>query len=96
MSGELIDRITGVIAKVQHIPPESVTVDSTFEELKIDSLDGINILFAIEGEFDVDIPDDAARQIRSVREMTEGVEKLLALKEHGSEPEQKSEKAKSA
>src|SRR5580658_8483649 len=77
---ELIARVTGVIAKTQHIPPESVTIDSTFEELKIDSLDGINILFALESEFDVDIPDDAARQIRSVREMAEGIEKLVAAK----------------
>jgi len=77
---ELIARVTGVIAKTQHIPPESITIDSTFEELKIDSLDGINILFALESEFDVDIPDDAARQIRSVREMAQGIEKLLAAK----------------
>jgi len=80
MPPELVARVTGVIAKTQHLPPESVTIDSTFEELKIDSLDGINILFALEGEFDLDIPDDAARQIRSVREMCEGVEKLLAAK----------------
>jgi len=80
MSDELIARVTGVIAKTQHLPPESVTIDSTFEELKVDSLDGINLLFAMEGEFDIDIPDDAARKIRSVREMVEGIEKLLALK----------------
>ena len=80
MSDELVARVTGVIAKTQHIAPESVTINSTFEELKIDSLDGINILFAIESEFDVDIPDDAARQIHSVREMVEGIEKLLAAK----------------
>ncbi len=78
--GDLIARVTGVIAKTQHIPPETVTIDSTFEELKIDSLDGINILFALESEFDVDIPDDAARQIRSIRDAVSGIEKLLALK----------------
>ena len=80
MSDELIARVTGVIAKTQHLPPETVTIDSTFEELKIDSLDGINILFALESEFDIDIPDDAARQIKSIRGMVEGVEKLLAAK----------------
>jgi acyl carrier protein len=78
--GDLIGRVTGVIAKTQHIPPETVTIDSTFEELKIDSLDGINILFALESEFDVDIPDDAARQIRSIRDAVDGIEKLLAAK----------------
>jgi len=80
MNDDLIPRVTRVIAKSQHIPPESVTIDSTFEDLKIDSLDGINILFALEGEFDVDIPDDAAKQIRSVRQAVEGIEKLLAAK----------------
>lgn len=81
MPEELAARVARVIAKTQHIPVESITLDSTFEELKIDSLDGINVLFAIEGEFDVDIPDDAARQIRSVREMVDGIEKLLAAKQ---------------
>ena len=81
MSPEFVARVTGVIAKTQHLPPDSVTIDSTFEELKIDSLDGINLLFALESEFDVDIPDDAAKQIRSVREMVDGIEKLLAAKE---------------
>jgi acyl carrier protein len=80
MSEDLIARVTGVIAKTQHLPPGSVTLDSSFEELKIDSLDGINILFAIESEFDIDVPDDAARQIRSVRDMVDGIEKLLAAK----------------
>ena len=80
MSDELISRVTGVIAKAQKIPPESVTIDKTFEELNIDSLDGINILFALEGEFDLDIPDDAARGIRTVREMVEGIDKLLTAK----------------
>jgi acyl carrier protein len=80
MSEDLIERVAGVIAKTQKIPPESVTIDKTFAELKIDSLDGINILFALEEEFAVDIPDESARQIRTVREMVEGIAKLLALK----------------
>ncbi len=76
-----MDRVARTIAKAQHIPVETITIDSTFEALKIDSLDGINILFALETEFDVDIPDDAARQIKSVREMVGGIEKLLAAKQ---------------
>ncbi len=80
MSEDLIARVAAVIAKTQKIPPESVTIDKTFAELKIDSLDGINILFALESEFDVDIPDEAAREIKTVREMVEGIEKLLAVK----------------
>jgi acyl carrier protein len=80
MPAELAARVIQVIAKTQHLPPESITIEQTFAELKFDSLDGMNILFAIENEFDISIPDDQAVQIKSVREMVEGIEKLLAAK----------------
>ena len=81
MPDELAARAIQVIAKTQHLPPESITIDQTFAELKFDSLDGMNIMFAIENEFDISIPDDQAVQIKSVREMVEGIEKLVAAKE---------------
>jgi len=77
MPDDLTRRIIDVIAKTQHIPSEKITLDSTFQELNIDSLDGINILFALESEFNVNIPDDAAQNIRTVREMVDGVTRLV-------------------
>ena len=77
---DLQARVIKVIAKTQRIPLETVSIDSTFEELKIDSLDGINLIFALESEFNVDIPDDDARSIRSVRQMAEGIAQLVAQK----------------
>ena len=77
---DLQARVIKVIAKTQRIPPETVSIDSTFEELKIDSLDGINLIFALESEFNVDIPDENARSIQSVRQMAEGIVQLLAQK----------------
>lgn len=76
MPQDLAERVIRVIAETQRIPMESITIGSTFEELKIDSLDGINILFALENEFSINIPDDAVRSVRSVRDMVEGVRKL--------------------
>ncbi|MDQ6705417.1 MAG: phosphopantetheine-binding protein [Acidobacteriota bacterium] len=67
-----------MIADTQRIPLERVTIDSGFEELGIDSMDGVNILFALENEFDITIPDEAAKQIRTVRQMVEGVAQLIA------------------
>ena len=77
MSDELTQRIIKVIADTQHIPVETVKLDSTFAELNIDSLDGINILFALENEFNISVPDDAAKEIRSVRDAVEGVTRLV-------------------
>jgi acyl carrier protein len=78
LSDELTGRVIGVIAKTQRLDPSTVTADSTFAELKIDSLDGINILFALEEEFKISIPDDAARQITSVRQAVDGVAQLVS------------------
>jgi len=80
LTEDLQSRVIKVVAKTQRIPPETVSIDSTFEELKIDSLDGINLVFALESEFNVDIPDEDARSISSVRQMAEGIAHLLAQK----------------
>jgi acyl carrier protein len=77
MSDELAPRVISVIAATQHIPAEKITLDSTFQELNIDSLDGINILFALENEFNVNIPDDAAQTLKGVRDIVDGIRKLL-------------------
>lgn len=80
MSDELIQRVLKVIATSKRIPPETVTVDSDFQQLGIDSMDAVEILFALENEFDISIPDDVVRSVRNVRQMCEGVAKLVAGK----------------
>jgi acyl carrier protein len=80
MSDDLIQRVLKVIAATKHIPQETVTIDSEFEQLGIDSMDAVEILFALENEFDVSIPDDDVRQVRNVRQMCEGVDRLIAAK----------------
>jgi acyl carrier protein len=80
MSDELIERVRKVIAASKRIPEDKVTVDSTFEELGIDSMDAVEILFALENEFDISIPDEEVKTVRNVRQMVEGVERLLAAK----------------
>ena len=78
MSDQLTQRVLNVIAATQRISPEKVTIESSFQELGIDSMDGINILFALENEFDITIPDEQAKSIRNVREMAEGIRKLVS------------------
>jgi acyl carrier protein len=79
-TADLGAQVIRVIAQTQRIPAESITLDSTFEQLKIDSLDGINIVFALENEFGINIPDEGVQNMRSVRETVDGVKKLLAEK----------------
>jgi len=78
MPENVANRVVRVITKTQKLADGRVTESSTFKELGIDSLDGLNILFAIEEEFDLSVPDDAAMEFKSVPEVVAGVERLLA------------------
>jgi acyl carrier protein len=84
MSDELIQRVLKVIATSKRIPLQTVTIESDFQQLGIDSMDAVEILFALENEFDISIPDDDVRNVRNVRQMCEGVEKLIAAKADGA------------
>jgi len=84
MSDELIQRVMKAIATTKRIPLESVTIDSNFLELGIDSMDAVEILFALENEFDINIPDEEVRSVRSIRQMCEGVERLVLAKSAGA------------
>ena len=84
MSDELIQRVLKVIATSKRIPLETVTIDGEFQKLGIDSMDAVEILFALENEFDISIPDEEVRNVRNIRDMCEGVEKLLAAKSNAT------------
>lgn len=84
MSQDLTERVIAIIAKTQHLDAEKIAPDASFEALGIDSLDGVNILFGLENEFDISISDEEAKGIRTVRHAVEGVEKLVAMKVAGA------------
>ena len=78
MSNTVAGSVIALIAKTKRIPPEAVKLDSTFEELKMDSLDGLDLFFELEEAFDLTIPDDRARSLHSVRNVVEELERLLS------------------
>jgi acyl carrier protein len=76
----IASRCIDIIAKSKGIPPDTITLASTFEQLNIDSLDKINISFEVEEAFNIDIPDEALGSIKTVGDMVDGVTRLQAAK----------------
>jgi acyl carrier protein len=78
--GESMDdiqsRIIELVAKSKNLPVSSVRMDSTFDELQIDSLDKINLTFAVEEMFSIEIPDDSLNSLKTVGDVVRGVERL--------------------
>ena len=71
------ETVIRIIAQENHLEPGSVTLDSTFAELGIDSLDGVNILFALEAEMNIIIPDVVARHMGSVRQVVDSLTRVV-------------------
>ena len=78
MPDDLTQDVIAIIAREQRLPAESITPEATFEELKIDSLDGVNIVFALEEKYNLTIPDDVAREMKSVRQVVDALRHQLS------------------
>jgi len=81
VKNNVAEKVIDIIAREQHLQPGVVKLDSTFAELGIDSLDAVNILFALESEFKIDIPDAVAQNMRSVRQAVDSLTRVLEGKD---------------
>jgi acyl carrier protein len=75
------ETVIRIIAQENHLEPGSVTLDSTFAELDLDSLEGVNVLFALETEMNITIPDTVARNMTSVRQVVECMTRVIEGKD---------------
>jgi acyl carrier protein len=73
--------IIDIIAKTCSIERGRITLDATLKDLDVHSLDAVQVLFEIEDKFNVSVPDrDDQYAAGTVRDLIEGVERLLAAK----------------
>lgn len=81
------DRVIAIIAEQAVLEPADVTMDSTLEDLGIDSLGLVESIFSIEEAFDISIPfnanepDQSDFDISSVAAIVAGIERLVNEKQ---------------
>lgn len=83
MAETVAERVVRVFAEFKKIPPADIKPETTFEELGLDSLDGLNLIFELEEEFDLTVPDNQIQEMKSVEQVVAGIEALLEAKEKG-------------
>lgn len=78
---EIRNKIFDIVAKEARLDRASLTPETRLEDLKIESLDMVQILFLIEDEFDISIPtDDQAFKGATLKTVVEGAQKLISAK----------------
>ena len=66
---ETTDRVKKIVVEHLGVEPDKVTEDASFiDDLGADSLDIVELVMAFEEEFGIEIPDDAAEKITTVRD----------------------------
>lgn len=84
MSKSVQEQVIAIIAEQALIEPSEVSLESTLDDLGIDSLGLVEAVFAIEETFDVQVPfnandpSDSAFDITNVQSMIKAVEGLVA------------------
>jgi acyl carrier protein len=74
---KMFDKIKGIIVDQLGVDESEVTLESSFvDDLGADSLDLVELIMALEDEFDIEIPDNAAEQITTVNDVVEYIKGL--------------------
>ena len=73
---EIQQKLIDIVREEKDIPDDKLTPETVLAEAGVDSLDALTILFAIEETFQISIPDDKARAIKTFGDMVTVVEDL--------------------
>ena len=69
------DKVKAIVVEQLGVDEAEVTIDSTFiDDLGADSLDIVELSMAFEEEFNVEIPDDVAEKIKTVKDTVEYID----------------------
>ena len=69
------DKVKAIVVEQLGVDEAEVTIDSTFiDNLGADSLDIVELIMAFEEEFNVEIPDDVAEKIKTVKDTVEYID----------------------
>ena len=76
---DVADKIKKIICEQLDVPEEEVVPEASFvDDLGADSLDQVELIMAMEEEFDVSIPDEDAENIGTVQDAINYVQKAVA------------------
>ena len=68
----MLDKIREIVVEQLGVDAEQVTPEANFvEDLDADSLDAVELIMAVEEEFDIEIPDDKAAEIKTVQDIVD-------------------------
>ena len=79
MTPDTLERVRGIIARYLSVSPDKVEAEARLEDLGVDSLGALELIFQIEEEFKVLVPNERASEFTTVRAVCDGIESLQKI-----------------
>ncbi len=77
MKEDIFNKIIELISANNHIPPETIKIDSSFEDLGMDSLDGLTLINDLENEYNITLPNEEVVNIKTVQQAVDNLTKAI-------------------
>lgn len=77
MSEAIFEKMTSLLSAKKGINKELISIDSSFDELGLDSLDAIELIADLEDEFNVNIPNTELQGIKTIRQAVDGLSNAM-------------------
>lgn len=79
MSADTLEKVKKIVSDQLEVDAEQVTPDARFaDDLNADSLDVVELVMALEDEFDIEIPDEQAEKILTVEDAVNYIDSQVA------------------
>ena len=78
---EIASTVKEIFHKTLKVDPEKISPETVLkDDLNLDSLDMIEVVYEVEDHFDVQIPEESIKEIRTFQQVVDGLDKALAAK----------------
>ena len=77
MEERVFQKVRDILSEKKGVSADTISMESSFEELELDSLDAVELIADLEEAFGVNVPNTDLQQVRTIRDAVEGLSRAM-------------------
>jgi acyl carrier protein len=80
MEERVFQKVRDILSEKKGVSADAISMESSFEELELDSLDAVELIADLEEAFGVNVPNTDLQQVRTIKDAVEGLCRAMGAK----------------
>jgi acyl carrier protein len=80
MEERVFQKVRDILSEKKGVSAEAISMESSFEELELDSLDAVELIADLEEAFGVNVPNTDLQQVRTIKDAVDGLSRAMGAK----------------